>query len=56
MKKLHDALKTVYGPKSSGATPLLSAVVSTLLIAEDAILERWAKNFNSVHKSLINCQ
>ena len=25
MKKFHDALKTVYGPKSSGATPLLSA-------------------------------
>ena len=25
MKKFHDALKTIYGPKSSGATPLLSA-------------------------------
>ena len=25
MKKFNDALKTVYGPKSSGATPLLSA-------------------------------
>ena len=25
MKKFHDALKTVYGPKSSGATPPLCA-------------------------------
>ena len=31
MKKFHDALKTFYGPKSSGATPLLSADGSTLL-------------------------
>ena len=31
MKKFHDALKTIYGPKSSGATPLLSADGSTLL-------------------------
>ena len=31
MKKFHDALKTIYGPKSSGATVLLSADVSTLL-------------------------
>ena len=25
MRKFHDALKTVYGPKCSGATSLLSA-------------------------------
>ena len=25
MKKFHDALKTIYGPKSAGATPVLSA-------------------------------
>ena len=31
MMKFHDALKTIYGPKSSGATPLLSADGSTLL-------------------------
>ena len=31
MKKFNDALKTIYGPKSSGATPLLSADGSTLL-------------------------
>ena len=31
MTKFHDSLKTVYGPKSSGATTLLSADGSTLL-------------------------
>ena len=39
MKKFHDALKTIYGPKSSGATPLLSADGSTLLTDKDAILK-----------------
>ena len=48
MKKFHDALKTVYGPKSSGATPLLSSDASTLLTIKDAILERWAEHFNSM--------
>ena len=48
MKKFHDGLKTSYGPKSSGATPLLSADESTLLIDKDAILERWAEHFISV--------
>ena len=56
MKKFHDALKTVYGPKSSGATPLLSADGSTLLIDKDVILERWAEHFDSVlnHPSTVN--
>ena len=40
MKKFHDALKTIYGPKSSGATSLLSADGSTLLTNKDVILER----------------
>ena len=31
MEKFHDALITIYGPKSSGATTLLSADGSTLL-------------------------
>ena len=48
MKKFHDALKTMYGPNSSGATPLLSADGSTLLTDKDAILENWAEHFNSV--------
>ena len=48
MKKFHDAPKTIYDPKSSGATPLLSADGSTLLTDKDAILKRWAEQFNSV--------
>ena len=50
MKQFHayDALKTIYGPKRSGATPLLSADGSTLLTDKDAILKRWAEHFNSV--------
>ena len=51
MKKFHDALKTIYGPKRSGATPLLSADGYTLLTDKDAILKRWAEHFNSV----LNC-
>ena len=40
MKKFHDALKTIYGPKSSGATTLLSADGNTLLTDKEAILGR----------------
>ena len=47
-QKFHDGLKTIYGPKSSGATPLLSADESILLTDKDAILKRWAEHFNSV--------
>ena len=48
IKKFHDALKTIYDQKSSGATALLSADGSTLLTDKDAILKRWAEHFNSV--------
>ena len=47
-KKFHNALKTIYGPKSSGATTLLSADGSNLLTDKEAILERWAEHFDSV--------
>ena len=50
-------MKTIYGPKSSGATPLLSKDGSTLLTNKDAILEMWGEHFNSVpnarHLSMI---
>ena len=36
MKKFHDALKTIYSPKSSGATILLSIDGSTLLTDKEA--------------------
>ena len=48
MKKFHDALKTVYGPKSSGTTPIPSADRSTHLTDKDSILKRWAEHFVSV--------
>ena len=48
MMKFHDALKTIYGPKSSGATTLRSADGSTLLTDKEAILESWTEHFNSV--------
>ena len=48
MNKFHDALKTIYGPKCSGAIPLLGADGSTVLTDKDAILKRWAEHFNSV--------
>ena len=40
MKKFHDALKTIYGPKSSGVTTLLAVYRSTLLTDNE---ERWAE-------------
>ena len=50
MKKFFDALKTVYGPQSSGTTPLLSADGTSLLTDKEAILKRWAEHFDGVLK------
>ena len=38
----------MYGPQSSGATPLLSADGATLLTEKSKILERWAEHFQDV--------
>ena len=48
LKKLFDALKTVYGPQSSGTTPLVSANGTSLLTHKEAILKRWAEHFDGV--------
>ena len=48
MKKFFDALKTVYGPQSSGTIPLLSADGISLLTDKEAILKRWAEHFDGV--------
>ena len=48
MKKFFDALKTVYGPQSSGTTPLLSADRTSLLTDKEAILKRWPEHFDGV--------
>ena len=47
-KRFYDARKTIYGPRSSGASSLLGADGSTLLTDKNAILERWAEQFNNV--------
>ena len=48
MKKFHDAIKTIYGPKSYAATTLLGADGSTLLTDKEAVLKRWAEHFSNV--------
>ena len=48
IKKFHDALKTIHGPKSSGASTLLSEDGSTLLTDKEAIMRRCAEHFISV--------
>ena len=48
IKKCFDALKTVYGPQSSGTTPFLSADGTSLLTDKETILKRWAEHFDGV--------
>ena len=47
VKKFLDALKTIYGPQSSGTTPLL-VQMEHILTDKDAILKRWAERFDGV--------
>ena len=48
MKNFYDALREVYGPSSSGVSPLLTEDGSTLITEKDKILERWAQHFENV--------
>ena len=41
-------MHSVYGPQSSGTTPLLSADGISLLADKEAILKRWAEHFDGV--------
>ena len=47
MKKFFDAPKIVYGPQSSGTTPLLNAD-GTSPLTDNVVLKRWAKQFDGV--------
>ena len=47
-RKFYESLKAIYGPSSSGITPLLSANGETRITDTDAILDRWAEHFDSV--------
>ena len=40
-KRFYDALSAVYGPQSSGTSPLLDASGNKLLTEKTQILERW---------------
>ena len=44
----YNALKTIYGPQSSGSSPVLSADGNTLYTDKEMILKRWAEHFNNV--------
>ena len=48
MKTFFDALKTMYGPHSSGTTPLLSADGTSPLTGIAAILKRSTEHFDGV--------
>jgi hypothetical protein len=48
MKNFYSALNAIYGPASSGSTPLLSADGETLITEKAKLLERWAEHFDSV--------
>ena len=48
MKKFFDALKKIYGPQSSGTTPLLCVDGTSLLTDKEAILKKWAEHFDFV--------
>ena len=47
-KKFYNALKTLYGPQPSSASPLLSQDGTTLIVEKPAILCRWAEHFQAV--------
>ena len=47
-KRLYSALKTVYGPQSSGSCPLLNSDGSKLLTDKQEIRERWAEHSDTV--------
>ena len=47
-KNFYSALKAIYGPTSSGSSPLLSADGLQLITEQDKVLERWAEHFCGV--------
>ena len=47
-KKFYNAIKAVYGPQTSGTSPILSADGSTLFTEKEEILDRWSEHFQNV--------
>ena len=48
MKNFYRGLREIYGPVTSGSSPLLDAEGSTLITDKEKILERWAEHFRNV--------
>ena len=48
LRNFYNALKTVYGPTSSGSSSLFSADGNVLITDKEKVLERWAEHFNCV--------
>jgi len=48
LKRFYTAIKEVYGPQSTGTSPLLSSDGSTLITDKPQILQRWAEHFHNV--------
>jgi hypothetical protein len=48
IKRSYDGLKTVYGPRDSGSTPVRSKDGTTLITDQDKILKRWTEHFETV--------
>ena len=46
--KFYNAIKAVYGPQTSGTSPILSADGSTLFTEKEEILDRWSEHFQNV--------
>ena len=47
-KLFFSALKTIYGPTTSGCSPLLSSDGKTLIKDQAGLLERWTEHFSSL--------
>jgi len=48
MKQFYDGLRTLYGSRDSGSTPVRSKDGSMLIIEREKILHRWAEHFQTV--------
>ena len=48
MKRFYDCLKCVYGPPTSGSSPMLSADGGTLITDKKEIVKRWIEHFSDV--------
>ncbi|XP_046862503.1 uncharacterized protein LOC124455960 [Xenia sp. Carnegie-2017] len=47
-KRFYEALNTIYGPRSSGNSPVLSSDGTSLITEKEKILHRWAEHFEAV--------